>query len=150
MARGTLRIFLGSAPGAGKTYAMLREAHRLRDGGEDVVVAFARDRGRRDTRALLAGLELVPAKRVPYQGLQLEELDLDAVIRRGPATAIVDDYAHANPPGSPNSSQFFIPAVRVGRGADGSAGGRLRVVMFSFLHGAVPDYGAPHSSHLRN
>lgn len=106
MARGTLRIFLGSAPGAGKTYAMLREAHRLRDGGEDVVVAFARDRGRRDTRALLAGLELVPAKRVPYQGLQLEELDLDAVIRRGPATAIVDDYAHANPPGSPNENRW--------------------------------------------
>jgi two-component system sensor histidine kinase KdpD len=106
MARGTLRIFLGSAPGAGKTYAMLREGHRLREGGEDVVVAFARDRGRRDTRALLAGLELIPATRVPYQGLHLEELDLEAVIRRGPATAIVDDYAHANPPGSPNAHRW--------------------------------------------
>ena len=106
MARGTLRIFLGSAPGVGKTYAMLREGHRLREGGEDVVVAFARDRGRRDTRALLAGLELIPAKRVPYQGLHLEELDLDAVIRRGPATAIVDDYAHANPPDSRNAHRW--------------------------------------------
>ena len=106
MARGTLRIFLGSAPGVGKTYAMLREGHRLREGGEDVVVAFARDRGRRDIRALLAGLELIPAQRVPYQGLHLEELDLDAVIRRGPATAIVDDYAHANPPGSPNAHRW--------------------------------------------
>jgi len=106
MARGTLRIFLGSAPGVGKTYAMLREGHRLREAGEDVVVAFARDRGRRDTRALLAGLELIPAKRVPYQGLHLEELDLDAVIRRRPATAIVDDYAHANPPGSPNAHRW--------------------------------------------
>ncbi|MGO4191384.1 DUF4118 domain-containing protein [Arthrobacter sp. YAF17] len=106
MARGTLRIFLGSAPGVGKTYAMLREGHRLREGGEDVVVAFARDRGRSDTRALLAGLELIPAKRVPYQRLHLEELDLDAVIRRGPATAIVDDYAHANPPDSPNAHRW--------------------------------------------
>lgn len=106
MARGTLRIFLGSAPGVGKTYAMLREGHRLREGGEDVVVAFARDRGRRDIRALLAGLELIPAQRVPYQGLHLEELDLDAVIRRGPTSAIVDDYAHANPPGSPNAHRW--------------------------------------------
>ena len=102
MARGTLRIFLGSAPGVGKTYAMLREGHRLRDGGEDVVVACARDRGRRDTRSLMAGLELIPARRVPYRGLYLEELDLDAVVRRGPATAIVDDYAHTNPPESRN------------------------------------------------
>mgnify|MGYP000023424995 CR=1 FL=1 len=106
MTRGTLRIFLGSAPGVGKTYAMLREGHRLREGGEDVVVAFARDRGRRDTRALLAGLEVIPARRVPYQGLHLEELDLDAVIRRRPAMAIVDDYAHANPPDSPNAHRW--------------------------------------------
>ncbi|HEX9086359.1 MAG TPA: DUF4118 domain-containing protein [Arthrobacter sp.] len=106
MARGTLRIFLGSAPGVGKTYAMLREGHRLRDGGEDVVVAFARDRGRRDTRALLAGLELIPAARVPYRGLHLEELDLDAVIRRRPTTAIVDEYAHTNPPGSRNAHRW--------------------------------------------
>ncbi|MCB5291843.1 ATP-binding protein [Arthrobacter sp. SO3] len=106
MARGTLRIFLGSAPGVGKTYTMLREGHRLRDGGEDVVVAFARDRGRRDTRALLAGLELIPAARVPYRALHLEELDLDAVIRRGPATALVDEYAHTNPPGSRNAHRW--------------------------------------------
>ena len=106
MARGTLRIFLGSAPGVGKTYAMLREGHRLREGGEDVVVACARDRGRRDTRSLMAGLELIPARRVPYRGLYLEELDLDAVIRRGPATAIVDDYAHTNPPESRNPHRW--------------------------------------------
>ncbi len=106
MARGTLRIFLGSAPGVGKTYAMLREGHRLHDGGEDVVVAFARDRGRRDTRALLAGLELIPANRVLYRGVFLEELDLNAVLRRGPATAIVDDYAHTNPPGSRNGHRW--------------------------------------------
>ncbi|MET1066236.1 MAG: DUF4118 domain-containing protein [Arthrobacter sp.] len=106
MARGTLRIFLGSAPGVGKTYTMLREGRRLLENGEDVVVAFARDRGRRDTRALLGGFELIPAMRVPYQGLYLEELDADAVIRRGPATAMVDDYAHTNPPDSRNAHRW--------------------------------------------
>ncbi|MEO3931811.1 ATP-binding protein [Micrococcaceae bacterium Sec7.4] len=106
MARGTLRIFLGSAPGVGKTYAMLREGHRLREAGEDVVVGFARDRGRRDTRALLAGLELIPARRVPYPGLQLEELDMDAVMHRRPATAIVDEFAHTNPQDSRNTCRW--------------------------------------------
>lgn len=106
MARGTLRIFLGSAPGVGKTYAMLREGHRLSGSGEDVVVAFARDRGRRDTRELLAGLEPVPARREPWRGLHVQELDLDAVLRRAPSTAIVDEYAHANVPGSRNPHRW--------------------------------------------
>lgn len=106
MARGALRIFLGSAPGVGKTYAMLREGHRLRESGEDAVVAFARDRGRRDTRELMLGLEVIPAKRVPVRGLHVEELDLDAVLRRRPGTAIVDEYAHANPPESRNAHRW--------------------------------------------
>ena len=106
MARGTLRIFLGSAPGVGKTYAMLREGRRLSGSGEDVVVAFARDRGRRDTRALLDGLEPIPARRVPVRGFHVEELDLDAVLRRAPSTAIVDEYAHANVPGSRNPHRW--------------------------------------------
>jgi two-component system sensor histidine kinase KdpD len=106
MARGTLRIFLGSAPGAGKTYAMLREAHRLHGNGEDVVVAFARDRGRRDTRELLDGLEIIPARRVPLRGLHVEELDLDAALRRAPSTAVVDEYAHSNVPGSRNPHRW--------------------------------------------
>jgi two-component system sensor histidine kinase KdpD len=106
MARGTLRIFLGSAPGVGKTYAMLREGRRLSGSGEDVVVAFARDHGRRDTRELLAGLEPVPARRAPLHGLHVGELDLDAVLRRAPSTAIVDEYAHANVPGSRNPHRW--------------------------------------------
>ncbi len=106
MARGTLRIFLGSAPGVGKTYAMLREGHRLQHAGEDVVVAFARDRGRRDTRELLAGLEAIKPRRVPLGQVDVEELDLDAVLRRSPATAIVDEYAHANAPGSRNRHRW--------------------------------------------
>ncbi len=106
MARGTLRIFLGSAPGVGKTYAMLREGHRLSSHGEDVVVAAARDRGRRDTRELLAGLELIPVSHVRLDGVLVEDLDLDAVLRRSPATAIVDEYAHPNLPGSRNPHRW--------------------------------------------
>ncbi|WP_346958558.1 DUF4118 domain-containing protein [uncultured Arthrobacter sp.] len=106
MARGTLRIFLGSAPGVGKTYAMLREGHRLRGTGDDVIVAFARDRGRRDTRELLAGLEAIGPRRVPVGLVDVEELDLDAVLRRAPATALVDEYAHSNAPGSRNRHRW--------------------------------------------
>lgn len=106
MARGTLRIFLGYAPGVGKTFAMLREGHRLRSAGEDVVVGIARDRGRRDTRDLLAGLELTDPRRVPAGGIEVEELDLDAVLHRAPATAIVDEYAHSNAPGSRNAHRW--------------------------------------------
>ena len=106
MARGTLRIFLGAAPGVGKTYAMLREGHRLRGAGEDVVVAFARDRGRKDTRELLAGLESIKPRRVPLGQVDVDELDLDAALRRAPSTAIVDEYAHANAPGSRNRHRW--------------------------------------------
>ena len=106
MARGTLRIFLGAAPGVGKTYAMLREGHRLRSAGEDVVVAFARDRGRRDTRDLLADLEAISPRRVPVGAVDVEELDLEAVLLRAPATALVDEYAHSNLPGSRNRHRW--------------------------------------------
>jgi two-component system sensor histidine kinase KdpD len=100
MARGTLRIFLGAAPGVGKTYEMLEEAHRLGKRGEDVVVAFAMDHGRSETRALLGGLEVIPPRRLPYRGTEFDEMDLDAVLERRPHTAIVDEYAHSNIPGS--------------------------------------------------
>ena len=100
MARGTLRIFLGAAPGVGKTYEMLEEAHRLGKRGEDVVVAFALDHGRSETRALLDGLEVIPPRRLPYRGTEFEEMDLDAVLARAPGTAVVDEYAHSNIPGS--------------------------------------------------
>ena len=102
MARGTLRIFLGAAPGVGKTYEMLEEAHRLGKRGEDVVVAFAMDHGRSETRALLEGLEVIPPRRLPYRGTEFEEMDLDAVLARAPGTAVVDEYAHSNIPGSRN------------------------------------------------
>lgn len=106
MARGTLRIFLGAAPGVGKTYAMLREGHRLRAAGEDVVVALARDRGRRDTRKMLEGLEVVKTTRLPLGPVEVEELDPAAVLQRAPATALVDEYAHTNAPGSRNRHRW--------------------------------------------
>ena len=106
MARGTLRIFLGAAPGVGKTYEMLEEAHRLGKRGEDVVVAFAMDHGRAETRALLEGLEVIPPRRLPYRGTEFEEMDLDAVLHRAPATAVVDEYAHSNIPGSRHAKRW--------------------------------------------
>lgn len=106
MARGTLRIFLGAAPGVGKTYEMLEEAHRLGKRGEDVVVAFAMDHGREDTRALLEGLEIIPPRRLPYRDTEFEEMDLDAVLGRVPGTAVVDEYAHSNIPGSRHTKRW--------------------------------------------
>ncbi|KIS27421.1 histidine kinase [Arthrobacter sp. SPG23] len=106
MARGTLRIFLGAAPGVGKTYEMLEEAHRLLKRGEDVVVAFALDHGRAETRALMDGLEIIPPRRLPYRGTEFDEMDLDAVIRRAPVTAVVDEYAHSNVPGSRHAKRW--------------------------------------------
>ncbi|ASN20224.1 DUF4118 domain-containing protein [Arthrobacter sp. YN] len=106
MARATLRIFLGAAPGVGKTYAMLEEAHRLVGRGEDVVVAFAMDHGRSDTRALTHGLESIPSRTIQYRGTVFEEMDLDAVLARRPHTAVVDEYAHTNIPGSGNEKRW--------------------------------------------
>ncbi|UKA48961.1 DUF4118 domain-containing protein [Arthrobacter sp. FW305-123] len=106
MARATLRIFLGAAPGVGKTYAMLEEAHRLTGRGEDVVVAFAMHHGRADTLELTHGLETVPPRSMEYRESVFEEMDLEAVLARRPGTAIVDEYAHTNVPGSRNQKRW--------------------------------------------
>lgn len=106
MARATLRICLGAAPGVGKTYAMLEEAHRLSARGEDVVVAFAMDHGRSDTRALMDGLEVIPPHTIAYRDTTFEEMDVDSVLARRPHIAVVDEYAHSNIPGSRNSKRW--------------------------------------------
>lgn len=106
MPRGTLRIFLGAAPGVGKTYAMLEEAHRLRAQGVDMVVAFAMHHGRAETRALLEGLETIPPRLITYRGSVFEEMDVEAVLARKPRTAVVDEYAHSNIPGSRNKKRW--------------------------------------------
>ncbi|GGH90953.1 DUF4118 domain-containing protein [Arthrobacter liuii] len=103
MARGTLRIFLGAAEGAGTTFSMLREAHRLADCGRDVAVGIAADHGRQETRQLLDGLDAVAARLLQDgKGAEVPELDLAAVLDRRPDVAVVDEYAHANTPGSRN------------------------------------------------
>ena len=97
---GPFRIYLGAAPGVGKTYAMLSEGHRRRGRGTDVVVGFVESYGRPHTEELVNGLEVIPHKVVDYRGKRLEEMDLDAVLRRRPEVALVDELAHTNVPGS--------------------------------------------------
>jgi two-component system, OmpR family, sensor histidine kinase KdpD len=97
---GHFRIYLGPAPGVGKTYAMLSEAQRRRGRGADIVAGFVETYGRPLTQALLNGLEIIPRKSVDYRGTRLEEMDLDAVLRRRPEVALVDELAHTNVPGS--------------------------------------------------
>jgi two-component system sensor histidine kinase KdpD len=99
-AAGRFRIYLGAAAGVGKTYAMLSEGHRRLDRGADVVIGFVECHGRRVTEQLIEGLEVVPRTVVGYRGSRLEEMDLDAVLRRAPKIALVDELAHTNVPGS--------------------------------------------------
>ena len=105
-ARGRLRIYLGYAPGAGTTCALLSEGRRHAAHGTDVVVASAETHGRRHTEDLLAGLEVIPSVKVPYRGTLAEEMDLGAVLARGPAVALVDDFAHRNAPGSRHRARW--------------------------------------------
>jgi two-component system sensor histidine kinase KdpD len=104
--RGHLRIYLGSAAGVGKTYAMLGEGHRRVERGADVVVAFAEPHARPHTIALLDGLEVIPRARLEYRGSAFEEMDLDAVLARRPQIALVDEFAHTNVPGSRNEKRW--------------------------------------------
>jgi two-component system sensor histidine kinase KdpD len=104
--RGELRIYLGAAPGVGKTYAMLNEGKRLRDEGVDVVVGFVETHGRPETEERLTGLEVIPRRRIPYRSIVVEELDLDAILRRHPAVALIDELAHTNAPGSEREKRW--------------------------------------------
>jgi two-component system sensor histidine kinase KdpD len=97
---GRFRVYLGSAPGVGKTYAMLSEGHRRKQRGADVVIGFVECHGRVRTEELIEGLEVVPRRKVEYRGSQFEEMDLDAVLDRHPQVALVDELAHTNVPGS--------------------------------------------------
>lgn len=106
MTRGILRIFLGAAPGVGKTYSMLEEGHAQAAAGVDVVAGIVLDHGREQTRAQLAGLEVLPARIINYRGTDFAELDVAALLARRPALALVDEYAHSNIPGAGNGKRW--------------------------------------------
>ncbi|MDX2553311.1 sensor histidine kinase KdpD [Streptomyces stelliscabiei] len=106
MARGKLRIFLGAAPGVGKTYAMLSEAHRRIERGTDCVVAFVEHHHRPRTEVMLHGLEQIPRKELEYRDTTFTEMDVDAVLARRPQVALVDELAHTNIPGSRNTKRW--------------------------------------------
>jgi two-component system, OmpR family, sensor histidine kinase KdpD len=105
-ARGRLKIFLGYAAGVGKTFAMLDAAHQRRSEGVDVVVAVAETHGRPETEVRLAGLEVLPRWEIPYRGVTLREMDLDALLARRPALALVDELAHTNAPGARHPKRY--------------------------------------------
>ena len=104
--RGDLRVYLGAAPGVGKTYSMLAEAHRRMERGTDVVAAVIETHGRRRTTQQLAGIEVIPPQFVEHQGDRYPELDVEAVLARRPQVILVDDFAHTNTPGSRNATRW--------------------------------------------
>ena len=104
--RGRLKLYLGFAAGVGKTYEMLQEAQRLKRDGVDVVIGIIETHGRAETAAQMAGLEQVPRLRIEYREVVLEELDLDALLKRHPTVALVDELAHTNAPGSRNAKRY--------------------------------------------
>ncbi len=106
MPRGALRIYLGAAPGVGKTYAMLGEGHRRKQRGADVVVGLVETHGREQTKAQLGDLEIMPRISVEYRGTTLHEMDIAAVLARHPDIVLVDEYAHTNAPGSRNEKRW--------------------------------------------
>ena len=104
--RARLRVYIGAAPGVGKTYSMLQDAHALRAKGIDVVIGFVETYGRADTEAQVGDLEVVPRRKIAYRGVTLEELDVDAVIARRPQVCVVDELAHTNAAGSPRAKRY--------------------------------------------
>jgi two-component system sensor histidine kinase KdpD len=115
---GKLRIFVGAAPGVGKTYEMLQQARARKQDGYDVVIGIVETHGRKETEALLEGLEIVPRRRMEYKGQWLEEMDLDAIIARRPQVVLVDELAHTNVEGSRHPKRYLDVEELLGRGID--------------------------------
>jgi two-component system sensor histidine kinase KdpD len=115
---GKLRIFVGAAPGVGKTYEMLRTARDRRKDGYDVVIGVVETHGRKETQALLRGLEVIPRRRVEYRGQTLEEMDLDAILARRPQLVLVDELAHTNAHGSRHPKRYLDVEEILNHGID--------------------------------
>src|SRR5262245_23451666 len=115
---GRLRIFVGAAPGVGKTYEMLQTAHRRQKDGYDVVIGVVETHGRKETEALLDGLEVIPRRRMEYKGQWLDEMDIDAILARRPQIALVDELAHTNAPGSRHPKRYLDVQELLDNGID--------------------------------
>src|SRR5499426_1420288 len=115
---GQLKIFVGAAPGVGKTYEMLQQARARKLDGYDIVVGVVETHGRKETQALLEGLEIVPRRRLEYKGQWLEEMDLDAILSRRPQIVLVDELAHTNAPGSRHPKRYLDVEELMSRGID--------------------------------
>ena len=102
----TLRVYIGAAPGVGKTYQMLEDAHLMKKMGVDVVIGLIEAHGRKDTEDQVKDLEIIPRRAIPYRSVVLEEMDLDAILARHPHTCLVDELAHTNVPGSRNRKRY--------------------------------------------
>jgi two-component system sensor histidine kinase KdpD len=104
--KGLLKVFLGYAPGVGKTFAMLNEANRRLKYGQDIVIGYLENHGREETERQVGELEKLPQKKILYNGVNLEELDVEAVLKRNPKTVLIDELAHTNVPGSKNKKRY--------------------------------------------
>ena len=112
------RVFLGYAPGVGKTFRMLEEAQQLKRQGKDIVIGYFEPHGRKDTIAKTAGLEMIPTRIINYRGVDFREMDTDAIIRRHPAICVVDELAHTNVPGSERAKRWEDVQVLLDAGID--------------------------------
>src|SRR5437660_1074115 len=104
--RGRLKVYLGSSAGVGKTYAMLKEGQRLKAQGVDVAIGIVETHGRAETAEQVADLEVIPPREIPYRGVTLREMDLDAILARRPTICLVDELAHTNAPGSKHAKRY--------------------------------------------
>ncbi len=104
--RGKLKIYVGYSAGVGKTWQMLQEAGRLKDNGIDVVIGFIETHNRTETEILLSGLEIIPRQSLLYRGIEITEMDTDAILQRHPAVVLIDELAHTNLPGNRNPRRY--------------------------------------------
>src|SRR5476651_1239356 len=115
---GKLKIFVGAAPGVGKTYEMLQQARARRKDGYDIVIGVVETHGRKETEALLDGLDVIPRRRIEYKDQWLEEMDLDAIIARRPQIVLVDELAHTNAPGGRHPKRHLDVEELLSHGID--------------------------------
>jgi two-component system sensor histidine kinase KdpD len=104
--RAKLRVHVGAAAGVGKTYQMLEDAHALKKQGRDIIIGVVETHGRAETAAMIGDIEIIPKKKIPYKGVTLEEMDLEAIIKRRPEVVIIDELAHTNAPTSKNEKRY--------------------------------------------